>query len=187
MTNIAPAGVAAIAASVLTGCATLGPGSSAADLLAKATPLCTVVANPKAYEGRRILVHGTVTLGPHSRDFRDRGCERGLPVELGPVSASGRRLLSFLDASIDPSAGWEELDDGRWRIGYGRGLALSSLSIRSIDPEGAEHFIHPWGPQRVRVVYSGILIDHSPSIVCLGVGNCSDHVLEQAELLAVRP
>ena len=39
-------------------------------------------------------------------------------------------------------------------------------------------------PQRARVVYSGILTDQSPALIC--EGTCSQFSLEAAELIAVR-
>jgi hypothetical protein len=82
---------------LLSGCATTGDRAATAALFAQAVPICTILAHPDAYVGKRVLVRGHSETGPHGRDFWDGGCERGfLPIELHwPIA--GERLLVRLD------------------------------------------------------------------------------------------
>jgi hypothetical protein len=93
-------------APTLSGCATTGPPPLEAKAFADAIPLCALLAEPKAYVGRRVLVRGFLTSNPEEREFMDEDCERGvLPLnilerEVPPETPQQRRLrLRFVTYS----------------------------------------------------------------------------------------
>ena len=97
--------IAAIIASLSAVCACTTPRAQlqSARLFVEATPLCAILANPKPYVGKPILVRGYLTQNLHRMEFWDDGCERGfLPVHEVPT-AQDRRLWSKLRAYMKQS------------------------------------------------------------------------------------
>lgn len=97
--------IAAIVASlsVACGCTTPSAQPQPAGLFAQATSICAILANPKQYIGKLILVRGNLTQNPHRMEFWDDGCDRGfLPVHEEPTPQD-RKLQSKLGAYMKQS------------------------------------------------------------------------------------
>ena len=97
MTRHGAATLSLISIIVLSGCTSGRQPSATAALFAQATPICTVLGNPGAYTGKRLLVRGNLALTPEGSDFLDSGCDRGfLVVKLSTETTTARQLRSQL-------------------------------------------------------------------------------------------
>ncbi len=140
------AGLCLASALALAGCVTPEPPWKNRQVFADAIPLCALLADLKPHYGKRVLVRGYLTRGPHGRIFVDRGCGRGfIPVRPAPETARARRLRQLFSVYVD--------------------------QFRGVPP-------------LVPAAYSGVLKDHSPSLICDML--CEQFSLEEAELVALR-
>jgi hypothetical protein len=72
----------------------------AAQLFAKAIPICTLLADPKPFVGKQVYVSGYLATTPHGGIFRDDSCDRGeIPLSRQNYEADNKRARAIRDAA----------------------------------------------------------------------------------------
>lgn len=69
-------------------------------LFAEAVPICALLANPKAFVGKRVNISGHYFPTPHGGVFHDGSCERGeIPLARDRYEADDRHASAVLRAA----------------------------------------------------------------------------------------
>jgi hypothetical protein len=79
-------------------------------LFAEAIPICTLLANPNEFVGKRVIISGYYSSTPHGGVFHDGSCERGeMPLARDRSEADNKRARGLLNAAWRTHSGAEVL------------------------------------------------------------------------------
>lgn len=74
--------------------------AASAQLFAEAVPICTLLANPKPFVGKRVYVSGYLFPTPNGGIFRDDSCDRGeIPLSRDNYEADNKLARAIRDAA----------------------------------------------------------------------------------------
>jgi hypothetical protein len=151
-TGAAPAGAAPTAATAPSGAAPAGTPYGAGVKLAAATPIDTILSDPKAYQGKAVRVEGMITDvcprrgcwfdiaggGPGKKlKFKVTDGEMVFPVDAKGKYAVAEGVVSVHDLSLEQSRQYAEEQSKEYGTPYDPASITSPTSLVRLDGTGA--------------------------------------------------